>query len=93
MVQIGDVATQYFALGTTFEDRLDDAGASNSGNLHIIRVKTDETSGRPPSADIIQSKQLSGTVYDVKVIWGALAVAVDHRVSVEAGRFESLLLY
>ena len=82
LVQIGDAGVQHFALGTTFEDRPDDAGASNSGYLRIISVKVDESSGRPPSAEVVASKQMNGTVYDVKVIWGALAVAVDHRVSI-----------
>jgi hypothetical protein len=81
MVQFDEGGVQYFALGTTFENRPDDAGASSSGYLRIINVKVDEVSGRPPSSEIVASRQMNGTVYDIKVIWGALAVAVDHRVS------------
>jgi hypothetical protein len=72
---------QYFALGTTYDSRPNDAGASNSGYLRLIQVRIDSTSGTPPSMEVVGMIQMNGTVYDIKAIWGKLAVAVDHRVS------------
>jgi hypothetical protein len=81
LIEMGPDGLSYFALGTTFENSPDDAGASNSGNLRLINVRTDDVSGRPAAAEVIAKHQLNGTVYDIKSIWGMLAVAVDHRVS------------
>jgi len=81
LIEMGPDGLSYFALGTTFENSPDDAGASNSGNLRLIKVRTDDVSGRPAAAEVFAKHQLNGTVYDIKGIWGMLAVAVDHRVS------------
>lgn len=78
LVQLQPLGPEYFALGTTVKELPDDSGAPSAGFVRLFEV--DRESPKGSILRYFASVPMQGTVYDIKSIWGQLAVAVDNRV-------------